>query len=183
MELMLQIRKTLLVRDIAALELGCIVDHPTIRAVALAAIGNPFAGRYVEDLAELFEAGRMLGEQLMPVLVRLLQRSPVSYGKGAIVGINGEFEHDGACIHPMLGKPMRAAVGGGKAVIPSNVKVTACGASLDVPLSHKDDSWSFDHFDTITVSMPDAPRPDEIVVVLVVADGGRPHPRCGTAPR
>ena len=119
----------------------------------------------------------------MPDLVRLLQRSPVSYGKGAIVGINGEFEHGGACIHPMLGKPMRAAVGGGKAVIPSNVKVAACGANLDVPLSHKDDSWSFDHFNTITVSTPDAPRPDEIVMVLVVADGGRPHPRCGTAPR
>ena len=163
--------------------MGHIVDPPTVRAVALAVIGNPFAGRYVEDLTELFEAGRALGEQLMPDLVRLLQRSPVSYGKGAIVGINGEFEHGGACIHPMLGKPMRAAVGGGKAVIPSNVKVTAFGASLDVPLSHKDDSWSFDHFDTITVSMPDAPRPDEIVVVLVVADGGRPHPRCGTAPR
>jgi hypothetical protein len=176
-------RKTLLVRDIVTSEMGHIVDPPTVRAVALAVIGNPFAGRYVEDLTELFEAGRALGEQLMPDLVRLLQRSPVSYGKGAIVGINGEFEHGGACIHPMLGKPMRAAVGGGKAVIPSNVKVAACGASLDVPLSHKDDSWSFDHFDTITVSMPDAPRPDEIVVVLVVADGGRPHPRCGTAPR
>jgi hypothetical protein len=171
------------VRDIVTSEMGHIVDPPTVRAVALAVMGNPFAGRYVEDLTELFEAGRALGEQLMPDLVRLLQRSPVSYGKGAIVGINGEFEHGGACIHPMLGKPMRAAVGGGKAVIPSNVKVTACGASLDVPLSHKDDSWSFDHFDTITVSMPDAPRPDEIVVVLVVADGGRPHPRCGTAPR
>jgi hypothetical protein len=180
---MLHIRKTLLVRDIVTSEMGHIVDPPTVRAVALAVMGNPFAGRYVEDLTELFEAGRALGEQLMPDLVRLLQRSPVSYGKGAIVGINGEFEHGGACIHPMLGKPMRAAVGGGKAVIPSNVKVTACGASLDVPLSHKDDSWSFDHFDTITVSMPDAPRPDEIVVVLVMADGGRPHPRCGTAPR
>jgi hypothetical protein len=72
-------------------------------------------------MTELFEAGRALGEQLMPDLVRLLQRSPVSYGKGAIVGINGEFEHGGAYIHPMLGKPMRAAVGGGKAVIPSNV--------------------------------------------------------------
>ena len=180
---MLHIRKTLLVRDIVTSEMGQIVDPPTVRAVALAVMGNPFAGRYVEDLTELFEAGRALGEQLMPDLVRLLQRSPVSYGKGAIVGINGEFEHGGACIHPMLGKPMRAAVGGGKAVIPSNVKVTACGASLDVPLSHKDDSWSFDHFDTITVSMPDAPRPDEIVMVLVVADGGRPHPRCGTAPR
>jgi hypothetical protein len=180
---MLQIRKTLLARDIVTSEMGHIVNPPTVRAVALAVIGNPFAGRYVEDLTELFEAGRALGEQLMPDLVRLLQRSPVSYGKGAIVGINGEFEHGGACIHPMLGKPMRAAVGGGKAVIPSNVKVAACGASLDVPLSHKDDSWSFDHFDTITVSMPDAPRPDEIVMVLVVADSGRPHPRCGTAPR
>ncbi len=180
---MLYIRKTLLVRDIVTSEMGHMAEHPTVRAVALAVLANPFASRYVEDLTELFEAGRTVGEQLMPNLVRLLQRSPVSYGKGAIVGTNGEFEHGGACIHPMLGKPMRAAVGGGKAVIPSNVKVAACGASLDVPLSHKDDSWSFDHFDTITISMPDAPRADEIVVVLAVADGGRPHPRCGNAPR
>jgi hypothetical protein len=180
---MLHIRKTLLVRDIITSEMGRSADHPIVRAVGLAVIGNPFAGKYVEDLTELFEAGRTIGEQLMPDLVGLLRRSPVSYGKGAIVGVDGEFEHGGACIHPMLGKPMRAAVGGGKAVIPSNVKIAACGAELDVPLSHKDDSWSFDHFDTITVSMPGAPRPDEIVVVLVVADGGRLHPRCGNAPR
>jgi Amino acid synthesis len=68
-------------------------------------------------------------------------------------------------------------------VIPSNVKVAPAGTVLDVPLSHKDDSWSFDHFDTLTVSMPDAPRADEIVVVMAVADGGRLHPRCGQAPR
>ena len=130
--------------------MGHIVDHPTVRAVALAVIGNPFAGRYVEDLTELFEAGRSLGEQLMPDLVRLLQRSLVSpYGKGAIVGTNGEFEHGGALrIHPMLAKPMRAAAGGGKGRhSPQTGKVAACGASIDVPLSHKDDSWSFDHFD------------------------------------
>jgi len=78
---------------------------------------------------------------------------------------------------------MRTAVGGGKAVIPSNVRVAACGASLDLPLSHKDESWSFDHFDTITVSIPDAPKPDEIVVVIAVADGGRLHPRCGSGPQ
>jgi Amino acid synthesis len=137
----------------------------------------------VEDLTELFGAGRAVGEQLMPEVVRMLAQSPISYGKGAIVGISGEFEHGGACIHPMLGKPMRAAVGGGKAVIPSNVKVAACGASIDVPLTHKDNSWSFDHFDTMTVSMPDGPKPDEIVVIMAVADGGRLHPRCGTAPR
>ena len=82
----------------------------------------------------------------------------------------------------MLGKPMRAAIGGGKAVIGSNVKVAA-GASLDVPLGHKDDSWSFPHFDTITVSVADAPRPKEILVVMAIADGGgRLHKRCGTEP-
>lgn len=180
---MLHIRKSLLLRDTVTSEMGRVAERAIVRGVAMAVIGNPFAGRYVEDLTELFEAGRALGEQLMPDLVRLLPGSPVSYGKGAIVGVNGEFEHGGACIHPMLGKPMRAAVGGGKAVIPSNVKVAACGASLDVPLGHKDDSWSFDHFDTVTVSIPDAPRPDEIVVVMVVADGGRLHPRCGNSPR
>jgi len=180
---MLQIRRSLLLRDTVESDMDKPVERQIVRAVGMAVISNPFAGRYVEDLTELFEAGRAVGEQLMPELVRLLANSPISYGKGAIVGVNGEFEHGGACIHPMLGKPMRAAVGGGKAVIPSNVKVAACGASLDVPLSHKDDSWSFDHFDTVTVSMPDAPKPDEIVVVLAVGDGGRPHPRCGNAPR
>jgi hypothetical protein len=180
---MLHVRKSLLLRDTRTAELGQVAARPVTRAVAMAVIANPYAGRYVEDLAALFEAGRALGEQLMPDLVRQLPNPAVSYGKGAIVGINGEFEHGGACIHPMLGKPMRAAVGGGKAVIPSNVKVADARASLDVPLSHKDDPWSFDHFDTITVSMPGAPRPDEIVVIMAVADGGRLLPRCGSAPR
>src|SRR5690349_10695282 len=103
-------------------------------------------------------------------------------GKAALVGVNGEMEHGGACVHPMLGKPMRAAIGGGNAVISSNVKVAAAGTSLDVPLGHKDDSWSFPHFDTITVSVADAPRPDEILVVMAIADGGRLRNRCGTEP-
>lgn len=180
---MLHIRKSLTLRETLTSEMGRAANRPIVRAVAMAVISNPFAGRYVDDLTELFEAGRTLSEQFMTDLVCLLSQSPIAYGKGAIVGLNGEFEHGGACIHPMLGKPMRAAVGGGKAVIPSNVKIAACGASLDVPLSHKDDPWSFDHFDTITVSMPDAPKPDEIVVVMAVADGGRLHPRCGQSPR
>ncbi len=67
-------------------------------------------------------------------------------------------------------------------MIGANVKVAEAGASLDVPLGHKDESWSFPHFDTITVSIADAPRPDEIVVVLAIADGGRLRHRCGTEP-
>ena len=77
---------------------------------------------------------------------------------------------------------MRTAVGGGKALIPSNAKVAAIGASMDLPLGHKDEAWSFDHFDTITVMVADAPRADEIVLCMAVSDGGRPRPRVGSAP-
>jgi len=142
---MLHIRKSLMMRETLTSDVERPANRPIVRAIAMAVISNPFAGRYVDDLTELSKAGRTLSEQFASDLVDLLSEAPVSYGKGAIVGLNGEHEHGGACIHPMLGKPMRAAVGGGKAVIPSNVKVAACGTSLDVPLSHKDDSWSFNH--------------------------------------
>jgi hypothetical protein len=92
------------------------------------------------------------------------------------------MEHGGACCHPMLGRPMRAALGGGQAVISSNVKVAAPGTLLDIPLGHKDEPWSFPHFDTITVMVADAPRPDEIVVAMAIADGGRVWNRCGNGP-
>ena len=80
------------------------------------------------------------------------------------------------------GSEMSNATGGGKAVIPSNVKVGVAGTQIDIPLGHKDDVWSFDHFDTITVFVADAPRPDEILVAMAIADGGRIHPRCGQGP-
>ena len=149
---MVEILKIIEMREVILSELGAAAPRPVVRAVGMAVISNPFAGRFVDELQLLFEAGAMLGERLMPELVKLLDGPAVSYGKGALVGINGEMEHGGACVHPMLGKPMRAAIGGGKAVISSNVKVAAASASLDVPLGHKDDSWSFPHFDTTTVS-------------------------------
>ena len=179
---MIEIRKITTIRETVFSELGVEANRPITRAVGMAVIRNPFAGQFVDDLRPLFEAGAMLGERLMPRLVKLLDGPAVSYGKGAIVGVAGEMEHGGACVHPMLGKPMRAAIGGGKAVIGSNVKVAAAGALLDVPLGHKDDSWSFPHFDTITVAVADAPRPDEILVVMAIADGGRLRNRCGTEP-
>jgi Amino acid synthesis len=179
---MVDIRKIITMRELVLSELGVAALQPVVRAVGMAVIFNPFAGRFVEDLRPLFEAGAMLGERLMPDLVKLLDGPAVSYGKGALVGVDGEMEHGGACVHPMLGRPMRAAIGGGKAVISSNVKIAAPGTTLDVPLGNKDDSWSFPHFDTITVSVADAPRPNEILVVMAIADGGRLRNRCGTEP-
>jgi len=179
---MIGIRKTIILRETVFSELGVEEAQPVTRAVGMTVIRNPFAVQFVEDLRPLFEAGPMRGERLMLEVVKLLDGPAVSYGKGAIVGVAGEVEHGGACVHPMLGKPMRAAIGGGKAVIGSNVKVAAAGAMLDVPLAHKDDSWSFPHFDTITVSVADSPRPEEILVVMAVADGGRLRNRCGAEP-
>jgi hypothetical protein len=179
---MLQIRKTILLKEEVLGEMGRAAERPITRAVGLAVIANPFAGRSAEDLRPLFEAGAALGERLMPELVRLLPHPAVSYGKGALVGVDGEMEHGGACCHPMLGRPMRAALGGGQAVISSNVKVAAPGTLLDIPLGHKDEPWSFPHFDTITVMVADAPRPDEIVVAMAIADGGRLNNRCGDGP-
>ncbi len=178
----LQIRKTVTTRETIRTEMGRDLPTPITRVLGAAIIVNPFAGRYADDLSPLFALGGALGERLAGEVAGLLAGPAVAYGKAALVGVAGEMEHGGACIHPMLGKPMRGAIGGGKAVIPSNVKIAAAGTALDVPLGHKDDVWSFDHFDTMTVSIADAPRPDEIVVVLAFADGGRPFPRCGSGP-
>jgi hypothetical protein len=175
-------RKTMMIKETTTTDETGKSCGPITRVVAIAVIQNPFAGQFVEDLSPLFDLGGQLGEQLMSEAVAMLGNAPVSYGKAAIVGMAGDLEHGGALIHPKLGKPMRAAVGGGKALIPSNAKVAAIGASMDLPLGHKDEAWSFDHFDTITVMVADAPRADEIVLCMAVSDGGRPRPRVGSAP-
>ncbi|MGB5707436.1 MAG: amino acid synthesis family protein [Arenicellales bacterium] len=152
------------------------------RVAAVAVAQNPAAGGFVQDLSSLFDIGSQCGEVLMSRAVIMLVRSPISYGKATIIGVAGDMEHGGAMIHLKLGKPMRAAVGGGEALIPSNSKIAAVGVPIDIPLGHKDEAWSFDHFDTMTIMVADAPRPNEIVLCMVVADGGRPLPRVGSGP-
>ena len=178
----MNVRKTMMIKEITEAEGFGKACDPITRVVAIAVIQNPFAGRYVEDLSPLFDKGGQLGEQLMGDAVKMLSGPPVSYGKAAIVGVNGDMEHAGAMIHPKLGKPMRAAVDGGKSLIPANAKVAAVGVPIDLPLGHKDEAWSFDYIDTITVMVADAPRPDEIVLCMAVSDGPRPHPRVGSGP-
>jgi amino acid synthesis protein len=157
------------------------VAKPIKKAAAVAVIENPFAGRFVEDLQALIKTGEELGELLGRRAVAALGGSgPVhSYGKAAIVGVDGEYEHAAAILHPTLGTPFRATVGGGKAIIPSAKKLGGPGTPIDVPLHYKDAAFVRTHFDAMEVRLPDAPRANEILVVLVVTDGGRPHPRVG----
>lgn len=156
------------------------LEHPLKRVAVAAVIQNPCAGRYVEDLSELMEIGAELGKLLGEKAVAGLAGDPPhSYGKAAIVGMSGEREHAAALMHPRLGAPLRVAVGGGKAIIPSSKKVGGAGTAIDVSLHHKDAMKVRSHFDAMEVRIPDAPAADEIVVIVAVTNGGRPHARVG----
>lgn len=177
-----KIRKIVTVVEETVTEMGRPVTPPTRRAAAVAVIENPFAGRYVEDLTELFEIGEELGALLAEKAVAALGiEGPAaeSYGKAAAVGENGELEHAAAILHPKLGPPVRKVLGKGAALIPSSKKRGGPGVALDIPLGHKDAAYVRSHFDGMEVRIADAPRAGEIVVAVAVTDSGRPLPRVG----
>ncbi len=176
------IRKTAVIVEETRKDIGKVVDPPTRKAAAIAVIENPFAGRYVEDLSDLMEIGAELGGLLGEMCVKALGIAPEqaeSYGKAAIVGENGEWEHAAAILHPKLGAPLRKAVEKGAALVPSVKKLGGPGTSIDVPLGHKDAAYVRSHFDGMEVRLPDAPRANEILVAIAVTDSGRPFPRVG----
>lgn len=178
----MEIRKLVTIVEETTMEMGKKLASPTRKAAAVAVIKNPFAGKYQEDLEQLIDIGEELGGLLAPRARDALGIKPEeaeSYGKGAIAGVDGEIEHAAAILHPKLGTPFRKALGGGKALIPSANKIGAAGTPLDVPLGYKDAAFVRSHFDAMEISITDAPRPDEIVVALVVTDSGRPLPRIG----
>jgi hypothetical protein len=176
------IRKLVTVVDETLSEQGQAVAPPIRRAAAIAVIDNPFAGRYVEDLASLIEMGEELGGLLAGRAVAALgiPGSEVqSYGKAAAVGENGELEHAAAILHPKMGAPVRKVLGKGAALIPSSKKRGGLGVALDIPLGHKDAAYVRSHFDGMEVRVNDAPRANEILVAVAVTTGGRPLPRVG----
>ncbi len=156
------------------------VSPPSRKITVAAVIKNPYAKQYVEDLEELYDLGSKIGGILAEKGVQALGVKPaavVSYGKGAIVGLDGEIEHAAAILHPRFGKPVRSAVEKGDDIIPSTKKMGGPGAILVMPLTNKDSIWSFDHMDATEISIPDAPRQDEIIVAVALADSGRPLAR------
>lgn len=153
------------------------VAIPTRKAVAAAIIENPFAGTYHHDLTPLVDASPLLSAELAKRCLDALgveAGEVTAYGKGAIVGLNGEVEHAAAIIHPKFGAPIRAAIGGGAAIIPSTKIVAGPGFRLTMPLTNRDDIWVFDDMDAVAVSVDDAPGPNEIVIAVALATGGRP---------
>lgn len=177
-----QIRKIIVQVDEVLQEAGQAVNPPTRRALAMAVIANPYAGKFSDNLDLLIAIGEELGGLLGERCVNALGIKPEeaqSYGKAAIVGEAGELEHAAAILHPKLGAPLRLAVSKGAALVPSAKKQGTLGTAIDVPLGHKDAAFVRSHFDAMEARVSDAPRANEIVVAVVVTDSGRPLARIG----
>lgn len=152
-----------------------------LRKVAIVAVlGNPFLPGYKADLQPWIDASAQLGQLFGQRLVKAMDGQPVQgYGKAGLVGVGGEQEHANALLTTTFAQPIRDQIGGGKAWIPSVTKIASCGATLDVPLAHKNALYVRSHYDTIGVFIPDGPLPDEIVLVFAAANRGRLNARVG----
>ena len=177
----IKVRKTLLSVEEIFHEGGPVSDGPPRRATAISVIENPFAGRYVEDITGLIDDLKPLGLAMAKRLIVALGGDATvveGYGKGAIIGTGGELEH-GALWHAPGGYAMRELLAESRAIVPSTKKVGGPGTRLDVPVTHINASYVRSHFDAIEAGLNDAPRADEMVLVLVMTTGARVHARSG----
>ena len=162
-------------------ELGAPADGDTLWKHALAVVvQNPYAGRFAKDLNLLTAPSVKLGYEMANRLLALCgSHSIEGYGKAAVVGVEGEYEHGNALLTTAFADPIRERIGGAKAWIPSTGKRGSVGSTIDVPLAHKDALYVRSHYDTCSLSFSDAPGPREIVVIFAVATRGRLHARLG----
>ncbi len=178
---LVQLRKIVTLAEEILHEGGPRPQQPRRRAAVAAVLGNPYAGRYVEDIMPMMEALKPLGLEMSRRLIAALGGDPKAigaYGKGAIVGEAGELEH-GALWHAPGGYAMRELLGGAKAIVPSTKKVAGIGSAIDIPLHHINAAYVRGHFDAMEVAVSDAPRAHEIVFILAMTTGPRVHERSG----
>lgn len=177
----LDVRRVLSFCDHKDVEAGIRHTEPLRKVAAVAIIANPWAGRHVEDLKDGIAASVEIGKLLAETAVAAMgPYKAQSYGKGGVVGIGGELEHANALLTTTFATPLREAMGGAEAWIPSFTKLAGPGASIDVPLAHKDALYVRSHYDGVTVTLPpEAPAPDEIALIVCLANRGRLNARVG----
>ena len=176
----MQIKRTLSFVDEVSLEAGQHIGPVLRKVAAVAIIDNPFAGHFERDLRPLTDASAEIGRIICERAIGLMAPyKAASYGKAAVIGMNGEQEHGVAMLTTVFGDVMREAAGGGKAWISSLTKRAAPGATIDIPLAHKDALYVRSHYDGITITLPDAPLPNEIAIIVAFANRGRPNHRVG----
>lgn len=182
---MSDVRKVISFVEDTLIEGGREVLRPLRMAATAAVLRSPWAGQgFVEDLRpEIHRLAPLLGDLLVPPLMASVGGAAAieAYGKAAVVGTNGEVEHASALIHTLrFGNRLREAAQGTSFLSFTN-KRGGPGCTIAVPMTNKTekDRGSRAHFLTLEFTVPDAPGPDEIVVAIAVATGGRPHHRIG----
>ena len=174
----IHIRKWATFREEIQSDGGRDLDRPLRRVAVAAVVTNPYAGTWSDDLSQPIDLGEYLGDELMRRCQEVLGDPVEAYGKGGIVGEHGELEHVAAVLHPKFGAPTRSRTGG-VSILPSVKKRAAMGATLDIPVHHIKAMLVRSHFDAVTISVPDAPGADELLLALAVTSAGRPHARIG----
>lgn len=177
---LIKVRKKLLNVETVYHEGGPVRSDPIVMGSIAVVIENPYAGRYVEDLSQLVKDATELAKELVPELLEVLggPNRIQAYGKGAIVGINGELEH-GAIWHEAGGWSMRACLPQAKSIVPAAKVVASAGTRLQIPLHHIEACYVRSHFSTMDVGIVDGPRPNELLYALVMSTGSRVHERLG----
>ena len=170
------------IEETLANEVGIPADGKPVRKIVVAAlVRNPYAnGDFTQSLDDVVTNSAALGVEFGNRINALLGGEKFeSIGKACIVGTAGEYEHGNAFLTATFADPMREVLGGGKAWIASTGKRGGPGTSIDVPLAHRDALYVRSHYDTVTLTFPDGPNPDEVLVIIAVATRGRLHARLG----
>ncbi|HXT78714.1 MAG TPA: amino acid synthesis family protein [Acetobacteraceae bacterium] len=180
---MAMFRQVTIINQEVMSEAGRLLASPTRRVAACGVLRNPHAGQpAIDDFTDLVDLSVKAGEVLTrKALECLAPLKPRAYGKAALVGIAGDLEHGASMIHVRIGLAMRRGAGGGPALIPGNAKVGATGSPIDIIFGGMEDAWDYDAMDTMTVSIADAPKPDEILLAVAFLGGTRPNARIAGA--
>ncbi|WP_273728759.1 amino acid synthesis family protein [Brucella gallinifaecis] len=177
----LKIRRTFTIVEDKFEDFGQPALIPVRKVAVVTVLENPYAAAsYVQDLSQLtkesVELGRRMGEM---ALAALGEYTAQGYGKGGLVGLDGEHEHANALLTTVFANPIRDAIGGGEAWISSMQKVVPPGATIDIPMNHKDDVYVRSHYDGMTITLQGTPMPDEIAIIFCLASNGRINARVG----
>jgi len=173
-----RIRKFAAYREEVLCEAGREADGaPLVRVAVAAVIANPQPGVWQEDVLVNEPASGIVCRELVLRARRMLDDAEIeSYGKGVLIGMDGDQEQGVSFVAGVFGDTLRELTGGSEWVS-SVTKRTGPGAPIDIPLAHKNVLKARSHYDSVTIAIPDAPAPGEIVIVIGMATRSRLNER------
>jgi hypothetical protein len=174
----IKIRKSVVYLETIHHDGGPAAAKPLRVAVAGVVMENPFAGRYEADLMPFMNSLKPLAVELSHRMLEALgvaKAEVEAFGKGSMVGTDGELEH-AAMWHAPGGAGIKEVLGA-KGFVSAGKMVATLGSRLQIPLIYVNSPWVRSHYNTTELCIHDAPKPRELVFALAMATGSRVHAR------